>query len=158
MSRTGGPSNARSVMTVSMQVSSRLARKRVPPNPSNLASWKTSAVLPGSGCMSWNRAACAETIAGARIELKSGRALRPLKPEKSGWLTRLGGILSGPVPLVLRLLAGRRSSPNSKKLRRFAAASCLAGAALTRTAWIAAGTASVADPAVSLGAADGKSK
>lgn len=103
-------------------------------------------------------AACAETVAGARIEIKSGRALKPLKSGKSGWLTRLGGLLSGPVPLVLRLLAGQRSSSNSQKLRRIAAASCVAGAVLTRAAWITAGSASTKDATVSLGSANGASK
>ncbi|HEX5412577.1 MAG TPA: NrfD/PsrC family molybdoenzyme membrane anchor subunit [Terriglobia bacterium] len=103
-------------------------------------------------------AACAETVAGARIEIKSDRALKPLKSGKSGWLTRLGGLLSGPVPLVLRLLAGRRSSSNNQKLRRIAAASCVAGAVLTRAAWISAGSASTKDAAVSLGLANRSSK
>jgi len=103
-------------------------------------------------------AACAETVAEARIEIKSDRALKPLKSGKSGWLTRLGSILSGPVPLVLRLLAGRRSSARSDNLRRIAAASCVAGAVLTRAGWIAAGSASTKDAAVSLTLANGRSK
>lgn len=98
-------------------------------------------------------AACAETVAGARIEIRSDRALKPLKSGKSGWLTRLGGILSGPVPLVLRLLAGRRSSVRSDKLRSIAAACSVAGAVLTRAAWISAGSASTKDAAVALGLA-----
>lgn len=47
--------------------------------------------------------AAAETIVGARIELQSEPATRPLKSGRSGWLTRAGGLLSGPLPLALRL-------------------------------------------------------
>jgi formate-dependent nitrite reductase membrane component NrfD len=103
-------------------------------------------------------AACAETVAGASIEIKSDRALKPLKYGKSGWLTRLGGLLSGPVPLVLRLLAGWRNSSSSRKLRSIAAASSVAGAVLTRAAWISAGSASTKDAAVSFGLANGRSE
>ena len=48
-------------------------------------------------------AAAAETMIGAQIEIRSNRVLAPLKDGKSGLLTRAGGLLSGPVPLLLRL-------------------------------------------------------
>ena len=90
--------------------------------------------------------AAAETVVGARIELKSNPATRPLKSGASGWLTRAGGLLSGPLPLALRLLAGRRQDGRSVWLRRAAAVSAVAGSVLTRFAWVEAGKASARDP------------
>ena len=49
-------------------------------------------------------------------------------------MTRAGGVLSGPVPLLLRTLGAR-----SPGMRRAAALSALAGSVITRLAWIAAG-------------------
>ena len=83
--------------------------------------------------------ALAETSIGASIELRADPAEEPLKRGPSGWLTRLGGMLSGPVPLVLRaasLVAGRRQA---SKLRKYAAVSSIVGSAITRAAWIHAG-------------------
>jgi formate-dependent nitrite reductase membrane component NrfD len=79
-------------------------------------------------------AAAVETLIGARFELGSEEALVPLRESQSGAITRLGGVLSGPVPLALRVL-GRRSMT----ARRAAAISTIAGSLLTRMAWIAAG-------------------
>ena len=90
-------------------------------------------------------AAAVETATGMVIEFGRGKASSPLRDGPSGWLTRAGGVLSGPVPLALRALAWRRPH-----LRRAAAASALAGSLLTRLAWIAAGRASAADPAIPL--------
>jgi Polysulphide reductase, NrfD len=75
-----------------------------------------------------------ETYEGLRIETDSDRTLDPLKHGASGWVTRLGGVLSGPVPLALRLLGFR-----SPQLRRWAAISGIAGSLLTRYGWMAAG-------------------
>jgi Polysulphide reductase, NrfD len=49
-------------------------------------------------------------------------------------LIRLGGMLSGPVPLVMRIIRGR-----SSRVRRAAALISLAGSLITRFAWVAAG-------------------
>jgi hypothetical protein len=90
--------------------------------------------------------AAAETVAGAVIEARSHPGLEPLKRGKSGWLTRLGGVLSGPIPLALRLF-GRRSVA----AQRAAALSTIVGSLITRFAWIEAGNVSAEDPAVPLG-------
>jgi formate-dependent nitrite reductase membrane component NrfD len=97
-------------------------------------------------------AAAAETLVGARVESRDKRSLRPLKHGHSGALIRLGGLLAGPLPLALRLLAGspkkrhfNKSWP--KNLRRIAALSTVAGSLLTRAAWLEAGKASQKDPA-----------
>ncbi len=83
-----------------------------------------------------------ETATGARIELMDDIESLPLRSGPTGALTRAGGVLSGPVPLLLRLLGSR-----SKKTRRLAAASSLVGSLITRLAWVAAGRASARSPA-----------
>jgi len=79
-------------------------------------------------------AALVETLVGGQIELRSSEALVPLKHDASGTITRLGGVLSGPLPLALRLLGGR-----SHNIRTLAAAATIAGSIMTRVGWIAAG-------------------
>jgi formate-dependent nitrite reductase membrane component NrfD len=85
-------------------------------------------------------AALVESLIGAQLERQDTRQLAPLKHGRSGTLTRVGGLLSGPVPLLLRLLA-----PKSRLARRAAGLSTLAGSLLTRLAWIAAGRRSAQD-------------
>ena len=79
-------------------------------------------------------AAAVETLIGFALEGRTDPALNPLKHEASGRVTRAGGMLSGPVPLALRVLGGR-----SVTARRLAAVSTIAGSLLTRFGWIAAG-------------------
>jgi formate-dependent nitrite reductase membrane component NrfD len=83
-----------------------------------------------------------ETVEGAVIESRQDRVNRPLRQGKSGLIVRLGGVLSGPVPLLLRL--GYAVTGN-KKMRRVAAVCSLAGSMLTRFGWIEAGKASARD-------------
>ena len=99
-------------------------------------------------------AAAIETATGVIVELRRGADTSPLRDGASGALTRVGGILSGPVPLLCRALGFRRP-----EFRRAACVSALAGSLITRLAWIAAGRASADDPAVPLGlpAADDQS-
>ncbi|HEV8632267.1 MAG TPA: NrfD/PsrC family molybdoenzyme membrane anchor subunit [Thermoanaerobaculia bacterium] len=85
-------------------------------------------------------AALVEVATGAVHELDADPAHAPLKQGTSGALVRAGGVLSGPLPLLLRL-AGRR---------RAAAVAALAGSLLTRYGWVAAGHASAREPAVPL--------
>jgi hypothetical protein len=85
-----------------------------------------------------------ETYEGVNLESRTQRELRPLKRGVSGWITRAGGVMSGPLPLALRLLStvgGRRS----EQLRRWAAISGVAGSMLTRIGWVRAGHASAKD-------------
>ena len=95
-------------------------------------------------------AAITETAVGGLIEVRSKPALDPLKKGSSGHMARVGGLLSGPVPLLLRLLAGASTGKGSKTLLRVAAASTVAGSLLTRIAWVEAGKASARDPRVPL--------
>ena len=79
-------------------------------------------------------AAAVETLIGASLELSASEALVPLKEDWTGRVVRAGGVLAGPLPLALRLLAGR--SPSARKA---AAISTLVGSLLTRVGWLAAG-------------------
>ena len=120
---------------------------------SGMASAASVLELAGSDSPVLNRiaigAAAAETAMGAFIELRSMPASEPLRSGTSGRAMRAAGLLSGPVPLALRLL-GLRNKRRSRGLRRAAAISSLAGSLLTRWAWISAGKASANDPAVPL--------
>jgi hypothetical protein len=89
-------------------------------------------------------AAIFECWEGWRLETRHTKGNRPLKHGASGALIRAGGALSGPIPLALRLLslvARNRSS----SLRKWAAASAIAGSLVTRIAWIYAGHVSARD-------------
>jgi formate-dependent nitrite reductase membrane component NrfD len=90
-------------------------------------------------------ASAIETFEGYHIETTHKPHMEPLKRGTSGLITRLGGVLSGPVPLVLRVAAAFAGSKRSRKLRRAAAVSSLAGSMLTRIAWIYAGHVSARD-------------
>jgi hypothetical protein len=71
---------------------------------------------------------------------------KPLVSGRSGNLSLVGDILSGPLPLGLRFTAG------FWPWMRLAAAGCaVLGSLLTRFAWVAAGRQSAADPDVVLG-------
>jgi hypothetical protein len=90
-------------------------------------------------------AAIIECWEGWRIEARQRPGLDPLKHGTSGAVVRAGGALSGPIPLALRtmsLLAGRE---NSRRLRRLAGISAIAGSLLTRIGWIHAGHVSARD-------------
>jgi Polysulphide reductase, NrfD len=95
-------------------------------------------------------ASALETYEGVHLELiRDPEINRPLKHGKSGWITRAGGMLSGPLPLVLRIAAA--AVGNSRKLRTLAAVSSLAGSLCTRMGWVAAGHESARDWRIPLG-------
>ncbi len=87
-------------------------------------------------------AAAVETLVGVSIEAAEGAASIPLREGLSGLILRTGGILSGPVPLMIRTMS------RSRRARQIASVAALAGSLLTRFGWILAGRAS----AVSAGA------
>jgi hypothetical protein len=86
-----------------------------------------------------------EVLEGLNVELSKKPAMEPLRCGRSGWLTRVGGILSGPVPLALRVAAAFTGKRRSRQLRKIAAASSVAGSMLTRIAWVYAGHVSARD-------------
>jgi Polysulphide reductase, NrfD len=87
-------------------------------------------------------AAIFETWEGVRIEGRTHSHLDPLKHGRSGWITRAGGVLSGPIPTALRIASAFSGRSRSRSLRRLAAMSSIAGSLITRIAWIEAGHAS----------------
>jgi hypothetical protein len=94
-------------------------------------------------------AAAVETLLGAAIESRPSAASGPLKEGRSGTIVRIGGVLSGPAPLVCRALG--RARP---RWRRIASLTALAGSLLTRWGWIAAGRDSARDPVLPMLPAD----
>jgi formate-dependent nitrite reductase membrane component NrfD len=93
-----------------------------------------------------------ETAIGVSLELGKEPATEPLHHGPTGWTMRVAGLLSGPVPLVLRLLSLTASPRSARgvKLRKAAAISSIAGSLITRWAWVYAGRASSKDPKVPL--------
>ena len=79
-------------------------------------------------------AAAFESYTGWRIESDRGEESEPLRHGSTGITTRAGGLFSGPLPLVLRLLGLR-----SKRARRAASAAAILGSLITRLAWVEAG-------------------
>jgi len=90
-------------------------------------------------------AALFECWEGWRVESRRQPGLDPLKHGPSGWITRAGGALSGPVPAVLRLASLFSARKSTDDLRRWAAISSIAGSLITRIAWVHAGHVSVRD-------------
>ncbi|PYP91347.1 MAG: polysulfide reductase [Candidatus Angelobacter sp. Gp1-AA117] len=88
-----------------------------------------------------------ESLEGLMLETKRTRINEPLRKGKSGWIVRLGGVLSGPLPLALRIAY---AITGNKKLRRAASWSSIAGSLLTRFGWVQAGHASAKDHRIPL--------
>jgi hypothetical protein len=109
--------------------------------------------LAGNDSEALNRialgASVLETFMGAVLELGTTPGTEPLRHGTSGFAMRGAGLLSGPVPLALRLLS-LRSRSRKHGLRRAAAISSVVGSLLTRWAWVRAGTESAKDPRVPL--------
>jgi hypothetical protein len=88
-----------------------------------------------------------EVYQGIALETRRTRANEPVHKGRSGAIVRAGGTLSGPVPLVLRLLY---AITGNNGFRRAASWSSLAGSLLTRYGWIDAGHASAKDHRIPL--------
>jgi formate-dependent nitrite reductase membrane component NrfD len=88
-----------------------------------------------------------EVYEGFELERKRDRVNEPLHKGWSGAIVRAGGVLSGPVPLALRIAY---VVSGNKKLRRAAAWSSIAGSLLTRFGWVHAGRASARDHRIPL--------
>jgi hypothetical protein len=97
-------------------------------------------------------ASCYEVAEGVLLESKRHRINEPLRQGWSGAMVRAGGVLSGPVPLALRLAY---AVSGKKKLRRAAAWSSVAGSLLTRFGWVQAGRASARDHRIPLDLPEG---
>ena len=90
-------------------------------------------------------AAIFETLEGVSLEARSHPANEPLKHGPSGWITRAGGALAGPIPTLLRAASLFARQDRSRSLRRYAAWSSILGSLVTRIAWIYAGHVSARD-------------
>jgi len=90
-------------------------------------------------------AAIFETLEGLYIEARSDDYLRPLKRGRSGWITRTGGVLGGPIPAALRFASIFTKGKRSRSLRRWASWSSITGSLLTRIGWVYAGHVSARD-------------
>jgi hypothetical protein len=90
-------------------------------------------------------AAIFETLEGVRIESQNRSYLGPLKHGTSGWITRTGGALAGPIPTLLRAASLFANRKRSESLRRWASWSSIVGSLVTRIGWIHAGHVSARD-------------
>lgn len=86
-----------------------------------------------------------EVWEGWRLESRNKPALNPLKYGLSGTITRVGGTLSGPVPFALRAMSLLTNGEGSRRMRRLASISAIAGSLITRMAWVHAGHVSARD-------------
>jgi formate-dependent nitrite reductase membrane component NrfD len=88
-------------------------------------------------------AAAVESWEGLELLRSNNRELRPAKRGLSGLLVQLAGVLSGPVPIALRLAS--MFAQDNRRLRQLAAASGIAGSLLLRFGWMQAGSVSARD-------------
>lgn len=88
-----------------------------------------------------------EVYEGLEVESRRNRVNEPLHKGISGAIVRTGGMLSGPLPLALRL--GSLLTGNMA-LRRAACWSSMIGSLLTRFGWVEAGRASARDHRIPL--------
>jgi len=79
-------------------------------------------------------AAGVETCLAVSIEMRGRAVDAPLREGKVGWLIRVAGTLTGPLPFLLRIFLGHAFA-----VRRVAGVCFILGALLSRYAWIAAG-------------------
>jgi hypothetical protein len=84
-------------------------------------------------------AAAVETATSAALEVRKTPASKHLRTGLTGWVMRTAGLLSGPLPLALRLAALFASGRRRRQLRKAAAVSTIMGSAAKRLAWVEAG-------------------
>ncbi|WP_109484326.1 NrfD/PsrC family molybdoenzyme membrane anchor subunit [Occallatibacter savannae] len=89
-------------------------------------------------------AAAFETWEGIELLRTRDRELAPTKQGLTGALIQTAGVLSGPLPIALRL-ASLFTSRRRRRLRQAAALSGIIGSLCLRYGWVAAGTVSARD-------------
>ena len=107
-----------------------------------------NAALNGLGLVS----AAVESWEGFDLLRTHERELRPAKRGISGALVQIAGVLSGPVPFLLRVAS--LFAKDKRRLRKAAAVSGIAGSLLMRYGWVMAGSDSSRDWATPLGIED----
>lgn len=105
-----------------------------------LAGETNSAALNAIGLV----AAAFEAWEGLELLRTQDRALAPTKEGMTGAFIQASGILSGPLPIALRL-ASLFTRKRRRRLRQAAALSGLIGSLLLRYGWVGAGTVSARD-------------
>jgi formate-dependent nitrite reductase membrane component NrfD len=95
-------------------------------------------------------ATAVESAIGAALEITKKPATQPVRRGLTGWTMRVAGLMSGPVPLTLRLLSLASSRKRGLQMRKAAAIISIAGSLITRWAWVYAGRTSSKDPTVPL--------
>jgi formate-dependent nitrite reductase membrane component NrfD len=85
-------------------------------------------------------AAVVETCAAVLIEIRGRPVDAPLREGKVGWLIRVAGALTGPLPLLLRIFFA-----HALGIRQVASICFILGALLSRYSWIEAGHVSSRD-------------
>lgn len=84
-----------------------------------------------------------EALEGIDLLRTQHRSLEPAKRGRSGLLVQCAGVLSGPIPIALRIASLFKK--DHRRLRQLAALSGIAGSLLMRYAWVYAGTVSARD-------------
>lgn len=84
-----------------------------------------------------------ESWEGIELLRTHDRELAPTKQGTTGFLIQTAGVLSGPVPIALRLAS--LFVRNKRRMRQAAAVSGLVGSLLMRYGWVAAGSVSARD-------------
>lgn len=87
----------------------------------------------------------AETAETVSARGKKKEVSKPLRRGRSGLLVTAGAVLSGPVPIALRMASIFAGEKRGRSLRRLAACSGIAGSICFRYGWVAAGSASARD-------------
>ena len=111
-----------------------------------LAGHEKSAALNALGI----GAALLESLEGLALEGETDEVNDPLKRGISGWITRAGVALSGPLPLLLRMASLFAAPETRSRLHRNAAQAMIVGSLLTRIGWMRAGHASALNPRLPL--------
>lgn len=86
-----------------------------------------------------------ESAEFAKGMVTNDEVVKPLKRGRSGLLTMAGAVLSGPLPIALRLASMFVGEKRGKSLRRMAAWSGIMGSICLRYGWVQAGSVSARD-------------
>jgi len=95
-------------------------------------------------------ATAVESAIGAALEITKKPGTQPVRRGLTGWTMRVAGLMSGPLPLALRLLSFTTSRKRGVQMRKAADVISIAGSLITRWAWVYAGRTSSKDPTVPL--------
>lgn len=110
-----------------------------------LSGYRNRASLNTLGLLSAGTESAEFASALRKKDPEQARISEPLRRGRSGLLVTAGAILSGPVPLALRLTAMLAGKERGGKFRKMAAWSGILGSLCLRYGWVEAGSASARD-------------